>query len=171
MPKLWGNGQETIVGVKQYSVPPQVIYLTIYLRVLLHELRPPPRQRMVTSEWAEESRAQTGWNQKAADGNSWNINLLPHHQTVNLLPQPPTCYLTTKHKVKDPAALPLNFAYKRFFPQNHWGVLDFWALATPSCSFFAIKFLSSRLQHFGLFGLTVHWAHKVGFKNSYCAIN
>lgn len=29
-----------------------------------------------------------------------------------------------------------------------------------------LKNLSSALQHFGLFGLTVHWAHEFAFGNS-----
>lgn len=46
MLKLWREwSRNSSGGVSSILVPPQAIYITIYLRVLLHELRPPPRQR------------------------------------------------------------------------------------------------------------------------------
>ena len=70
MQKQRRSSQETIV-----QGPPQGIYITIYLWVILQELRSPPRWRMITSGWAQES---------------WN-NIVPGNRTGTQQ----SCYLTT----------------------------------------------------------------------------
>ena len=86
--------------------------------VLLQELRPLSRWRMITLGWGQACGPQTGWNQKA------NIRLRWW----------PFYYLTTSQSEKSYAlcsATSPNVAYKNF-PETHWGVQVFWARATHS---------------------------------------
>ena len=117
-------------------------------------LWPLPRRRMVTSVWAQAQGPQTGWNHKADDWDSWNTNPLPHHQPLRrkshtLQPSPPNFFYkssslkTTGEFRLSEHDLPIFLAWPLWY-----------------------NFLCAKLQHLGLFGLTVHWARELGSGNN-----
>ena len=88
-------------------------------------------------------------------------------------PVTPLCYLTINHSGNCawveylPCNCPPHLAFKNIFlkASEEFGVVGGmnpqFSLHNPLKTFF-----SSRLHHFGLFGLTVHWAHEFAFGNS-----
>ena len=98
--------------------------------VLLQEPRPPPRWRMVTSDWTWSIRPQTGWNQKVDDWDS---------QNVIALPSPPTNQKKIHKWQPSQQMLPL-----QTFPWLSSGSLS---LLRTSCQFFLLGACNKHYFH------------------------
>ena len=123
---------------RRVLVPPQGMYVAIYLWVLLQEWRPPSGWRMVTSGWAQEF---------------WNIALLPYHQPTRRKSHPCSPYC--------------KFCLLKLFPPKPLGSLGILSTRYPF-SLLGPATNSSLLQIPKFrFGLTVCWAQELVFSNSF----
>ena len=134
--KSWTGLSDWTTATKQSSGPSSDTHSNVSW-VLLKELRPPSRWRMVTSGWAQDS---------------WTPPLF-HNQPIrrNLHILQPSCQI-----------LPIQISPPRLL--RHSGYFWEWTTCSPSLALQKI-FLCSKLWCFSLFGLTGCWTLEFAFQN------
>ena len=128
---------------------------------------------MVTSGWAQ----------------TVDPRLVGTRRLMTEIPGTPPCYLPTKQSEEGhtPCRPPFRFCLQKLYPETHQGFQSFkhkppillawkWKLLSCVCSLEPQELYSPwnpcrvlqetllcfRLQCFGFFGLTMHWAHELG---------